>query len=299
MIQRPALLLILLALGISACQPGAASIPSTGPVIVASTTVLADMARNVTGSEVDSLLPPGTDPHEYQASPADVQKIAKSSVLIVNGLEYERFIEPLVENAGGERLTITASQGLEVRQLVDETGKTTADPHMWLDPLRVIRYVENIRDGLSSSYPRNAALYKKNADVYISQLEALDAWIREQVDAIPANRRLLVTNHDSMGYFADRYGFTVVTRIIPSLSTEAGTSARDLAAAIDQIRAAGAVAVFVGQLENRKLADQIAAETGAVVVDDLYLESLSKGPPAGTYIDMMKHNVERIVQVLR
>ncbi len=296
---RPFLLPLLLGLvALSACRTEPAP-PS--PEILASNTVLADLARHVTGdpAAVASLLPPGADPHEYQAAPADVQKVAHSRVLIVNGLEYERFIQPLLEGAGGERLTLTASAGLEPRQYTEASGASLPDPHMWLDPQRVIGYVENIRLGLASAYPQNAETYRKNAQAYTAELRALDAWIREQVGTIPPERRLLVTNHASMGYFADRYGFTVVTRILPGLSTESGASARDVAAAIDQIKAAGAPAVFVGKLENPKLAEQIAAETGAVVVDDLYLESLSEGPPAATYIDMMHHNVERMVQALR
>ena len=294
-LRRVSLLLLLF---LSACQSSARA--SVSPEILASNTVLAEITRHVTGPEaqVGSLLPPGADPHEYQAAPADVQKIAKSRVLIVNGLGYERFLEPLVQSAGGERLTIMASEGLEPRQYAQESGGLAADPHMWLDPEHVIGYVENIRDGLSSAYPQNAAAYQKNAEEYIGELRALDAWIKAQVDTIPAEKRLLVTNHASMGYFADRYGFKVAGQLIPGLSTDAGTSARDLAAAVDEIRASGAPAVFLGKLENPKLAEQIAAETGAVVVDDLYLESLSDVPPAATYIDMMKHNVERIVQVL-
>ncbi len=170
---------------------------------------------------------------------------------------------------------------------------------MWLDPSRVIGYVGNIRDGLAAADPQNAAAYASNAKTYISQLQELDAWIKGQVQTIPADRRLLVTNHASMGYFADHYGFKLAARIIPGLSTEAGTSARDLAAAIDAIKAAGVPAIFLGKLENPALAKQIAAETGAVVVDDLYLESLSDGPPAATYVELMRHNVERIVQALR
>lgn len=285
---------------LAGCRTQAA--PSAGSGILASSTVLADIARHVTGdtgAAVTSLLPPGADPHEYQAAPADVQKIAHSRVLIVNGLGYERFIQPLLEGTGGERLIITAAQGLEARQYTEVSGQTLPDPHLWLDPQQVIGYVENIRLGLAAAFPQNSETYRQNAQSYTAELQALDAWIREQVETIPPERRLLVTNHASMGYFAARYGFTVVTRILPGLSSESGASARDLAAAIDQIRAADAPAVFLGKLENPRLAEQIAAETGALVVEDLYLESLSEGPPAATYIDMMRHNVERIVQALR
>ena len=267
--------------------------------ILTSTTFLADITRNIAGDRVsvDSLLPIGADPHAYQAAPSDVAKIAESNMLILNGLEYEHFIEPLLENAGGERLIIEATAGLSPRE--DAGSAHGVDPHMWLDPNLVITYVENIRAGLTAVDAEGAQIYKANADAYIAQLKELDTWIVEQVNTIPAERRLLVTNHEAVGYFAERYGFEVVGAVIPSLSTDAGTSAKELAALIEQIKATGAPAIFLGEVENSDLADQIAAETNATVVDDLHLESLTDGAPAATYIDMMKHNVTRIVDGLK
>ena len=268
--------------------------------VLASTSFLADIAQNVAGTrlKVDSLLPLGVDPHAYQAAPADVAKIAGSKVLILNGVEYERFIQPLLDNAGGQRLIVTASNGLTLRNM-NESGAQVGDPHLWLDPNLVIKYVENIRDGLIQADPGGAAIYKANAEAYIAQLKDLDAWIVEQVNTIPVARRLLVTNHEALGYFADRYGFTIVGTVIPSLSTEAGTSAQGLAQVIDQVKASGAPAIFLSEVENPNLADQIASETGVKVVNDLYLETLTAGPPAATYLEMMKYNVTRIVDALK
>lgn len=293
-------LLALAALLAAACRPAGAA-PPAEDLVLASTTILADITRNVAGDrrEVVSLLPAGADPHDFQAAPSDVRKVSASTVVVVNGLDYERFLGPLLENAGGQRLTITASQGLQPDRLPEGTDATVPDPHMWLDPQRVITYVENIRDGLSEADPEGAAAYQANAEAYIAQLEQLDAWIAGQVASIPAERRLLVTNHEAMGYFAGRYGFRVVATVIPSVSTAAGASALELAAVIDQVRALGAPAIFTGSMENTGLARQIASETGAKVVDDLYLESLTDGPPAATYNDMMKYDVSRIVEALR
>lgn len=294
--------LTLSALFLTGC--GSAPQSSDGALrVLASTSFLADIAQNVAGDrvQVDALLPIGMDPHAYQAAPADVAKIAESNLLILNGVEYEQFIEPLLENAGGERLIITASDGLTPNQMEDEenAGQMTGDPHMWLDPNLVVTYVENIRDGLIEVDAEGAETYKANADAYIAQLIDLDAWIVEQVNTIPAERRLLVTNHDVFGYFAERYGFEIVDTIIASLSSVAEASAQDLAAVIDEIKASGAPAIFLGEVENADLANQIAAETGVKVVDDLYLESLTAGAPAATYIDMLKHNVTRIVDGLK
>ncbi|MCQ3936716.1 MAG: metal ABC transporter substrate-binding protein [Chloroflexi bacterium] len=274
--------------------------------VLASTSFLADIAQNVAGDRltVDSLLPIGADPHAYQAAPADVSKIAESDVLILNGLEYEHFIEPLLENAGGERLVIEAASGLTPTKLEESTegegrGNEAGDPHMWLDANRVTRYVENIRDGLIKADPAGEEIYRANAAAYIEQLIELDMWIWQQVQTIPAERRLLVTNHEALGYFAEHYGFTIVESILPSFSSEAGASAQEIAAAIEAIKSSGAPAIFLGEAENADLAEQIAAETGVQVVDSLHLESLTDGEPAPTYIAMMKHNVTQIVGALK
>jgi ABC-type Zn uptake system ZnuABC Zn-binding protein ZnuA len=173
------------------------------------------------------------------------------------------------------------------------------DPHLWLDPNNVIAYVENIREGLTHFDPDGATIYQSNADSYIAQLEELDKWINEQVAQIPPERRLLVTNHEALGYFAERYGFKVVGTVIESFSTDASPSAQQMAALVDQIKSSGAPAIFLDASDNPALAQQIAAETGVTVLTDLQLESLTDGPPAATYIDMMKQNVTKIVNALR
>jgi zinc/manganese transport system substrate-binding protein/manganese/iron transport system substrate-binding protein len=152
---------------------------------------------------------------------------------------------------------------------------------------------------LSEADPDGAESYQSNAEAYIAQLQDLDAFIREQVESIPAERRLLVTNHEALGYFAERYGFEIVDTILPSFSSEAGASAQEIASAVDAVKDSGAPAIFLGEVENADLANQIAAETGIVVVDNLYFESLTHGEPAATYLDMMKHNVTQIVNALK
>ena len=299
-------LMLLAVLFLAACRsaPSKASAAENDSVnVLASTTFLADIAQNVAGDRltVKSLLPIGADPHAYQAAPADVAKISESELLILNGVEYEHFIESLLENAGGERLVITASNGLIPNQMEDEenAGQMTGDPHMWLDPNHVITYAENIRDGLIKVDAKGAETYKANADAYIAQLKELDTWIMEQVNTIPADRRLLVTNHEAMGYFAERYGFEVTGSVIPSFSSNAAPSAQEMAGLIDEIKRLGAPAIFLDTADNNVLAQQIAGETGVMIVDDLHLESLTDGAPAPTYIDMMKYNVSKIVEALK
>ncbi|MBN1453796.1 MAG: zinc ABC transporter substrate-binding protein [Anaerolineales bacterium] len=293
------MVVLLIGLLLTGCGNASPAITREGLKVVASTTFLADIAQSVAGDrlQVESLLPIGADPHSYQPIPQDVARVANSNLLIINGAEYEHFLENVLENAGGERTVVEASAGLKVRE---EAGSEHGlDPHLWLDPNNVITFVENIQAGLIEVDPEGAEIYRLNAQGYVVQLQELDSWIRTQVGLIPVERRLLVTNHDSLGYFAERYGFTVIGTVVPGFSSDAAPSAQQMAALIDQIKASRAPAVFLDAAESTTLADQIASDAGVVVVTDLYFGSLTDGPPAGTYIDMMKHNITRIVEVLR
>ncbi len=174
------------------------------------------------------------------------------------------------------------------------------DPHFWLDPNNVIKYVENIRDGLILADPSGKDVYIQNAAAYITKLNDLDSWINEQVSVIPEERRMIVTNHESFGYFADRYGFQIIGTIIPSVSTGASPSAQQMARLVDHIRETGAIAIFLETGSNPQLAEQIAAETGIKVVSKLYTHSITEASgEAPTYIDMMKYNVQTIVEALK
>jgi ABC-type Zn uptake system ZnuABC Zn-binding protein ZnuA len=174
------------------------------------------------------------------------------------------------------------------------------DPHFWLDPLSVVKYVENIRDGLIAADPDGKDIYTQNTAAYIAQLNDLNGWIEQQVSVIPVERRLIVTNHESFGYFADRYDFKIIGTIIPSVSTGSSPSAQQMARLVDHIREAGAIAIFLETGSNPNLAEQISEETGAKVVSDLYTHSVTEaGGNAPTYIEMMKYNVTQIVEALK
>jgi ABC-type Zn uptake system ZnuABC Zn-binding protein ZnuA len=288
---------MLSAILLASCGGGPVAEPGgAAPAILTSTPLLADITRSIAGDRVrvESLLPAGSDPHSYQPTPQDAAKISESKLIIINGAGYEQFLTSLLENTGGESVIVEASSGMSPRE---EAG--TVDPHMWLDPTNMIVYVENIRDALISLDPEGAGVYKSNADSYITELRSLDSWIQEQVAQIPSEKRLLVTNHESLGYFAQRYGFTVVGTVIESFSSDASPSAQQLAGLIDQVRSSGAPAIFLDTADNDTFARQIAEETGVEVVTDLHLESLTRGAPAATYIDMMKHNVTQIMNALK
>ena len=283
-------LIVCLVIVLASCSRGSA------PDVLTTTTILADVARNVTGDRltVGSLLPPGIDPHSYQPVPQDAAKIKDSNVLVFHGGEYERFLNGLLETAGGPGRMVEASRGVRFR-----SGADGVDPHVWLDPTNVIVYVDNIREGLTEVDPDGAEIYQTNASTYIDQLVELDAWINEQVAQIQPQHRVLVTNHESLGYFAERYGFTVVGAVMPSFSSDSSPSAQQMAGLIEQIKIHEALAVFLDASDNPDLAKQIAAETDIKVIRDLHLESLTQGDPASTYIDMMRDNVTKIVQALQ
>jgi ABC-type Zn uptake system ZnuABC Zn-binding protein ZnuA len=174
------------------------------------------------------------------------------------------------------------------------------DPHFWLSPVNVVTYVTNIRDGLSETDPAGATVYATNADRYIAKLQDLDRWIADQVKQIPEKKRLLVTNHESFGYYAERYGFQVTGTILPSVSTGASPSARELAQLTRRIKSMGAKAIFLETGSNPQLAAQVAKETGIKVVTELFTHSVTEpGGPAPTYIDMMKYNTTAIVNALK
>jgi len=273
--------------------------------VVASVSFLADIAQNVAGDrfEVRSLVPLDTDPHSFEPTPADLREVATADLVVVNGSGLEGPLLKTLENAGGEATIIDASAGLLSRS--PQTGEpplesSETDPHFWLDPVLVKTYVANIRDAFATADPDGAALYDANAAAYAKRLDVLDAWIKSQVAMVPAEDRLLVMNHASHGYFADRYGFSVVGTVIPSVGTGETPTAKQLGDLTAAIRASDAKAIFVEIEENPKLAQQIAAETGITVVDDLLDHSLTEPDGAApTYVDMMKFDTQRIVEALQ
>jgi ABC-type Zn uptake system ZnuABC Zn-binding protein ZnuA len=304
-----ALLLVVIAGCTSTPMPTQPSQPTAAtPIkVLAVESFLADIAQNVAGQRltVEALIPVGVDPHSFELTPADVRKITDSQVLIINGAGLEAFLDKLLQSAARDRVVIEAAAGLQPRtpqpgeHVGEEHEGHEGDPHFWLDPVSVIKYVENIRDGLSRADPGGAQLYTAQADAYIAQLQELDRWITTQVQRVPEDRRLLVTNHESFGYFADRYGFKVVGAIIPSTSSAASPSAQEFARLADAIKELGVPAIFLETGANPQLAQQLARETGIRVVSGLYTHSLSEPHgPAPTYLEMMRYNTRLIVEAL-
>ncbi len=296
------------------CGCASAAIPASGKTATAVETFLADIAQNIAGDrlQVHALIPYGIDPHEFDPAPKDMVIVSESDLLIVNGGGLEGWLADALQTVGGNRVLVTASQGLTSRQTAGASSTPTPgaaspassaaniDPHFWMNPLLIKTYVANILEGLIRIDPSNETLFRQNASGYISKLDRLDQWVLSQVALIPPDQRLLVTDHDDLGYFADRYGFQLIGAILPSVSPDAEPSASQIAALIGQIRSTHAKAIFLDTGANTQLADQISQETGCRVVTGLYIHSLTPaGGNAPTYLDLIKFDVTLIVEALR
>jgi len=264
--------------------------------VVATTTIVADVVRNIASDvfPVLALIPENTDPHAFELAPQDLQLLISASLIFVNGAGLEKHLEPLLSLPEIQQKVVDLSAGLPLRRIGEEW-----DPHVWLDPMFVALWVEKIVAALSEIAPERAEFFASQGEKYRAELLALDQWIREEVDKIPPQRRLLVTDHFALGYFAARYGFKEVGAIVPSESTLAEPSAQELADLLGKMRALNVPAVFVSPTFNRSLAEQVAAETGAQVVT-IHIGTLT-GPdgPAPDYLSLMRELVRQIVKALQ
>jgi ABC-type Zn uptake system ZnuABC Zn-binding protein ZnuA len=297
---------LLAAFAVTAGACGRQEADSSGRLdVVASTGFLRDMAQQVAAGRftVRQLVPDGADPHSFEPAPSDLGTVAGADLVIVNGGGLEGPLLTMLDEAGAAASLVDVSAGIPSRTPqpgeppLDE-GET--DPHFWLDPTMAERYVAAIRDAYRRADPDDAAAYAAAAADYLSRLRGLDRWIREQIDQVPEVERIIVTDHASLGYYADRYGIGIVGTVIPSVTSGDTPTARQLADLTAAIRRTGVRAIVVDSGENPRLAQQVAAETGITVVDDLLDHSLTPtGGVAPTYIDMMKHDTRRLVEAMR
>ena len=365
-IRRSYLASASLCAALSICAPAWADEPVS---VVATFSILGDMVERIGGEHValETLVGPDGDTHVYQPTPQAARAVAEAEVLIMNGLEFEGWLERLTEAAGFDGTLVVATTGLEPLAFEDHDDHDDADhgdhddhgdehgeddhaghdhgkehgdhdhaehdhddhakhddhedhagqdgheddhanhdhghdhgafdPHAWQSLKNAITYVDNITAGLAQADPDNAAAYYANRAAYVEELEALETSIRALMDALPENKRTVVTSHDAFGYFADAYDITF--KAPQGLSTESEASAADVAALITQIREDGIDAVFVESVADSRLLEQIANETGATIGGTLYSDALSgETGPASTYIDMMRHNATTLSDAL-
>ena len=312
------------ALALASCaSPGASGADGgSGPSIVATTTQVGDFTRELVGStaEVTQLLRPAQSAHGFDPSAAQLLALADADALVVNGAGLESWLDDAVSASGFDGVLIDASTGIELfgtgdhDEEADAATDTEADeasdhdghdpgdgnPHIWTDPELAEHMVENIAQGLTEVPGIDAAAVDANEEAYVGKLDALDTWIQENVDTVPAEQRLLVTNHDAFTYFIDAYGLTFVGSVIPSFDDNAEPSAAEIDDLVAKIRATGVQAVFSEASISPKAAETIAREAGVTVYsgdDALYGDSLgTAGSPGETYLGSQVHNATLILE---
>ncbi len=265
--------------------------------VVASFTVLADMVGQVGGDHVrvKSLVGPNGDPHVYEPSPADANALAHADLVVESGLGLEGWIDRLISASGYKGPVVVASTGVAPRTMVDgddgpSKGRIITDPHAWNSAANAALYAANIERALIKADPADAADLKASGDRYIAQLKGLDAWARQELAAVPPDRRKVITSHDAFSYFGRAYG---VTFLAPQgVSTDAQPSPAQVAALITQIRAEKVKAVFIENQTDPRLVEEIAKEGHAKLGGALYPEALSNPDgPAASYAAMFRYNV--------
>lgn len=272
-------------------------------VLVCSTTQIADFARQIGGDrcEVLCVLGAGADPHTYQPTPRDAEMVLRAHLCFENGmhLEGKNWMATLAKDAG--KPIVTCTEGVTALQLQAEE-ESVPDPHAWFSTKNAAIYVNNIARALVQLDAAGKDEYLARAGLYLKQLAVLDAWIKDQFNAILPEKRILVTSHDAFNYFCRDYGFRNAAPVGWSTGSEVGggMTPERRKKVIDSIRGFGVKSVFVETSVNPKMVQEIAREAGVQVGGELYSDSMGAAGTAGeTYIGMMRENVLTIVRGLR
>ncbi len=269
--------------------------------VVVTFSILADLVRSVGGDRIDvaTLVGPNGDAHVYSPTPGDAKKLGAAKVVFVNGLGLEGWMARLVQASGTKAPAVVASKGIKPRKMEEEghPGHTVTDPHAWQSIANAKIYVANIRDGLSKADPVGKATYEANAVAYLARLDDLEREVKATIAKIPADHRKIITTHDAFGYFGNAYGVEFISP--EGVSTDAEPSAKDVARIIEQVRRQKIPAVFMENISDPRMMQQIARETGAKIGGTLYSDALTdeKGD-APTYIDLIRHNLKQLAAAL-
>ncbi len=289
---------------------GAAGTPRAQPAqagrVVASFSILADMAREVApaGVEVTALVGPDTDAHVFKPSPADGRRLAQADLVLVNGLGFEGWIERLVRASGYRGTVAVAAEGLKVRRGAGSRGHGhghghahDVDPHAWHDLAHARHYVTRIAEALATRWPDSAAEIAGRRADYLARIDALDQRLRGRLAAVPREQRRAIVSHDAFGYLGAAYGIDFFAP--QGWNTHSEPSAATVARLIRQIRQQQVRAIFVENISDPRLVERIAREAGARVGGTLYSDALSRpGGPADSYLKMFEHNVTTLAQAL-
>jgi zinc/manganese transport system substrate-binding protein len=267
--------------------------------VIATFSILGDLVKNVGGDriEVATLVGPNGDAHVYAPTPADAKKVAAAKAVFVNGLGFEGWMTRLVKASGTKAPSVTASKGVKSRKMEEEGHGLVTDPHAWQSIANTKIYIANIRDGLVAVDPAGKDVYEANASAYLAKLDALEAEVKDVIGKIPTDRRRIITSHDAFGYFGAAYGMEFIAP--EGVSTESAASAKDVAKIIAQIKKQKIPAVFMENITDPRMMEQIAKESGAKIGGSLFSDALSdeKGP-APSYIDMMRNNIRQLSTAL-
>jgi zinc/manganese transport system substrate-binding protein len=270
--------------------------------VVTSFSMLEDLVQNVGGKLVSltNFVPRNADAHTYQPTTQDIRALGDAKIVFVNGLGLDAWFEKLAKNAASKAQIVTLSSEIKTQKISvgAETGET--DPHLWWNLQNTIVYTKKIAATLRDADPKNSSSYQKNASSYIKTLSKLDAWAKLEVQKILVSNRVLVTNHDALGYFATRYGFKILGTVIPSGGTEREPSAKEIAKLIDVIKANKVRALFIENTLNPKLANAISSDTGVKIAPPLYTDALGVNGSSGeSFVKAFQYNVTTIVNALK
>jgi ABC-type Zn uptake system ZnuABC Zn-binding protein ZnuA/ABC-type Mn2+/Zn2+ transport system permease subunit len=271
--------------------------------VVATTTQIGDFVREVGGGavEVDQILQPNTDPHDYEPRPADVEGAAGAGLVFASGDDLDSWVDQVVSDSGSDAEVVDLGAVVPERLPGESSGEEASryDPHWWHDPRNAEAAVRRIERSLTAADPSRRAELERNAGAYLAKLKALDRGIAECVDSIPAGERKLVTDHDAFGYFAARYGIEIVGAVIPSQTTQAQPSAKDLSELAETIEEEDVKAVFPESSLSPQVAEAIARQTGASAGYTLYGDTLGpEGSSGATYLAMEEANADAVVRGL-
>ncbi len=283
---------------------GYSAASAEGLKVVSSFTVISDFAKNVGGDKISltTLVGPNGDAHVYEPKPADAAAVAVADVVLVNGLHFEGFLPRLVEASATKAPIVELSKGVEPIKSAEEDHDHGAagaekeehgayDPHAFQSIHNAKIYVRNIVDAFCTADAANCDTYKTNGAAYTAKLDATEAEVKAAIASIPESKRLIITSHDAFGYFQHEYGLKFLAP--EGISTDSEASAADIVALIKQIKEDKASAIFVENITNPRLIEQIASETKLNVGGTLFSDALSTPEEgASTYIDMMHHNID-------
>ena len=282
----------LAAVALSSCSSGDDGGAESKPLIVATTTQGGDLARAVAGdrAEVRQILSANSDPHAYEPRPSDVKAVSGAAVVLRSGGDLDDWLSGVLENAGSDAEAVTLIDAVRTRR-----GDGEIDPHWWQDPRNAENAVLAIHRAIITADPANRTTYDANAARYLRSVRRLDRAIAACMRSIPAAKRKLVTDHDALGYYADRYDIEVIGTVIPALSTQAQASGGEVARLVRTIRRAGVTTIFSESSANPKLTRAIARDAGAKLGPALYADSLGpKGSAGETYLGSLRANTRAL-----